>query len=186
MKYCPYAQRAHLVLDAKQIPHHVIYINLFEKPEWYFDINPYGKVPSLEIAPNKYIYESLLVAEYLEESYPQVPLLPKDPFERATQKILIERWSGAVLNNVYKLYGIIKANGEDVDTISELKKGLQLFDDELTRLGTTYYSGNTIGYVDYMIWPWVERIVSLGIFGGSQFNVDVKEYANFVSIQTYI
>lgn len=186
MKFCPYAQRAHLVLDAKKIPHHVVYINLFEKPEWYFNINPYGKVPSLEISPNKYIYESLIVAEYLDEVYPQVPLLPKDHFARAAQKILIERWNNAVIANVYKLYGIIKTNGDGSDTITELKKGLQLFDDELKSYGTSFYSGNSIGYVDYMIWPWVERIVSLGHFGGSQFNIDVQEYKNFVSFFLYL
>lgn len=43
MKFCPFAQRARLVLNAKGIPHDVVNINLMDKPEWYFKIHPEGK-----------------------------------------------------------------------------------------------------------------------------------------------
>lgn len=49
-----------------------------------------AKVPSIEIADNVCIYESLVTVEYLDEMYPQRPLLPKDPLKRAFDKIIIE------------------------------------------------------------------------------------------------
>lgn len=45
MKFCPYAQRAHLVLDAKKIPYNVCFINLTEKPEWFSKVSALLKVP---------------------------------------------------------------------------------------------------------------------------------------------
>ena len=36
------------------------------------------------------IYESAIIDEYLEEKYPGVPLLPKDPLQRARARIWID------------------------------------------------------------------------------------------------
>jgi pyrimidodiazepine synthase len=44
MRFCPYAQRVHLVLDAKGIAYHTIFINLTEKPEWLTEKSPLGKL----------------------------------------------------------------------------------------------------------------------------------------------
>ncbi|CAF4997676.1 unnamed protein product, partial [Rotaria socialis] len=48
MRFCPYVQRAKLVLAAKNIPYEEINVNLVEKPEWYLEKNAPGQVPSLE------------------------------------------------------------------------------------------------------------------------------------------
>lgn len=58
MKFCPYAQRTRLVLNAKGIPHDVVNINLKDKPEWYFKIHPEG------IKKNMYNYNIFQVAIY--------------------------------------------------------------------------------------------------------------------------
>lgn len=47
-------------------------------------------MPALEIADGVSIYESLVTVEYLDDVYPQRPLLPKDPLLKAKDKILIE------------------------------------------------------------------------------------------------
>ena len=44
--------------------------------------SPMGKVPYLEVDGVR-IRESGVILEYLEESYPHKPLLPKEPLERA-------------------------------------------------------------------------------------------------------
>lgn len=49
-----------------------------------------GKVPSLEIKEGEVIYESLVTVEYLDDIYPQRPLLPKDPVKKAFDKIIVE------------------------------------------------------------------------------------------------
>ena len=70
-----------------------------EKPEWYLKKNAPGQVPALEwVDPkskqSRFIPESLIVSDYLEEIYPQVPLQPEDPYVKAQQRVLIERFSG--------------------------------------------------------------------------------------------
>lgn len=81
MRFCPYAHRVHLVLDAKKIPYHSIFINLNDKPEWLTEYSPLGKVPALQLitADGKpALIESLIIAEYLDEMYPEPRLFPKD------------------------------------------------------------------------------------------------------------
>lgn len=43
MAFCPYAERARLVLLLKNIPHDIVNIDLKNKPEWLFDINAEGE-----------------------------------------------------------------------------------------------------------------------------------------------
>jgi glutathione S-transferase len=52
--------------------------------------SPIGKVPFLELGDGRRLCESEVIAEYLEEAYPQKPLLPKDPFERAKVRELVK------------------------------------------------------------------------------------------------
>lgn len=51
------------------------------KPE-YLDKSPLGKVPALE-TPEGFISESRAILDYIEAMYPQEPLLPASPFQRA-------------------------------------------------------------------------------------------------------
>lgn len=49
----------------------------------YKAINPQGLVPTLEDG-GRHLTQSLAIIEYLEERYPEPPLLPSDPADRAT------------------------------------------------------------------------------------------------------
>jgi glutathione S-transferase len=53
------------------------------------ELNPYGKVPVL-VDGDGVIYESAIINEYLEEKYPQVPLMPVDPLLRSRARIWID------------------------------------------------------------------------------------------------
>jgi glutathione S-transferase len=59
-----------------------------QKDEWLAR-SPIGKVPILELDGGRRIAESEVICEYLEEAYPQKPLLPKDPYERAKVRELV-------------------------------------------------------------------------------------------------
>ena len=52
-----------------------------KKPE-YLAINPVGKVPAL-IDDGIVVHDSTIINEYLEDKFPQPPLLPRDPAMRA-------------------------------------------------------------------------------------------------------
>ena len=50
---------------------------------------PLGKVPFLELGDGRRLSESHVICEYLEDSFPQKPLYPKDAFERAKMRELV-------------------------------------------------------------------------------------------------
>jgi glutathione S-transferase len=59
-----------------------------QKDEWLAR-SPLGKVPILELDGGRRLAESEVILEYLEDAYPQKPLLPRDPFERAKVRELV-------------------------------------------------------------------------------------------------
>jgi glutathione S-transferase len=59
------------------------------RDEGFLARTPLGKVPWLELDGGRRLAESGVICEYLEEAYPQKPLLPKDPFARAKVRELI-------------------------------------------------------------------------------------------------
>ena len=64
-----------------------------DKPEWLFEKNPLGKVPVLELDSGEIIYESLIIADYLDEKYPQTPLNSKNPIQKAKDRMFIQNYS---------------------------------------------------------------------------------------------
>nr|QLI62204.1 glutathione S-transferase 8 [Streltzoviella insularis] len=158
MRYCPYAQRTILALNAKQIDYEVVNINLVDKPEWLTSKSAFGKVPALEIKDGVTIYESLVTVEYLDEVYPQRPLLPKDPVKKAFDKIIVEA-TGPIHTLFYKIIRAPETITED--NIAGYVKALDFVQEQLESRGTTFLDGNEPGFADYMIWPWFERILAL-------------------------
>jgi glutathione S-transferase len=63
--------------------------DLGNKPKDLLQLNPYGKVPVL-VDGDGVVYESAIIDEYVEEQYPDVPLMPKDPLARARIRIWID------------------------------------------------------------------------------------------------
>ncbi|KAM3966349.1 pyrimidodiazepine synthase-like [Aphomia sociella] len=160
MRYCPFAQRTILALNAKQIDYEVVNINLVRKPEWLPSKSAFGKVPALEIEDGVTIYESLVTVEYLEDVYPQRPLLPKDPVKKAFDKIIIEA-SGPIHTAFYKLLKTPDKLTED--NIVAYHQALEFIQDQLKKRGSKFLDGDQPGYVDYMIWPWFERLLLLDL-----------------------
>jgi maleylpyruvate isomerase len=77
--------RTRIVLNLKGISYEYVPIRL-DKGEHlnpaYADINPMKGVPTLEVDGIR-LYQSPAIIEYLEEVYPDPPLLPKEPAGRA-------------------------------------------------------------------------------------------------------
>ena len=59
-----------------------------KRPE-FLKMNPYGKVPVI-VDGNAVLYESCIINEYLEETYPEVSLMPQDKWKRGRIRILID------------------------------------------------------------------------------------------------
>ena len=67
----------------------MIECDLKNKPKELLELNPYGKVPVL-VDGDAVVYESAIINEYLEEKYPEVPLMPKDPLGRSRVRIWVD------------------------------------------------------------------------------------------------
>ena len=87
---CPYAARARIVLAEKGIEFEVVEIDLSDRPAWLYEKNPAGRVPVLE-EDGWVLPESVVIMEFLEERYPEPPLLPADPADRAAVRLLVFR-----------------------------------------------------------------------------------------------
>ena len=79
-KSSPNCQRVKIVLAEKNLPYDIAPIDLRaheQKTPEYLKLNPYGKVPVLTDDATV-LYESLIINEYLDEKYPDPPLMPND------------------------------------------------------------------------------------------------------------
>ena len=56
-----------ICLRAKNVEFEVTYINLSDKPDWFLEISPHGKVPVL-LVDDVPLFESNAIAEYLDET----------------------------------------------------------------------------------------------------------------------
>ena len=69
-------------LDAEILPVHLLKGGGEQLGPVYRKLNPQSLVPTLETDFGA-LTQSLAVIEYLDETHPEPPLLPRDPFERA-------------------------------------------------------------------------------------------------------
>ena len=81
-KLCPYVQRAVIALQELGIEYRRIDIDLANPPDWFKRLSPLGKVPLLLIDDETVLFESAVIAEYVNDIGAAV-LLPTDPIEKA-------------------------------------------------------------------------------------------------------
>jgi maleylacetoacetate isomerase len=84
--------RVRIALALKGLAYEAEYVNLprgEQQADSYRRVNPQGLVPALEDG-GRVLTQSLAIIEYLEERYPQPPLLPVEPFDRAYVRALAQ------------------------------------------------------------------------------------------------
>ncbi|WP_024509770.1 glutathione S-transferase family protein [Bradyrhizobium sp. ARR65] len=104
-KLCPYVQRAVIALSEKGVPFERIDIDLAEKPEWFLNISPLGKVPVLVVASDDgevALFESNVICEYIEDSQQGTRLHPQDALTRAQHRAWME-FGSAILADLWGL-----------------------------------------------------------------------------------
>ena len=74
------------------------------------------------------VYESAIINEYLEEKYPAVPLMPKDPFKRSRARI----WIDYCNTRVQRAGGNIAHDYQVEKSQEELKQYLETLNREMT------------------------------------------------------
>ena len=113
--------------------------------------SPIGKVPFLELDDGRRLSESEVIFEYLEDAYPQKPLLPKDPFERAKVRELVRFMELHVELVARRLYGDVffkrPASAETKEAAAkDLAKGVRALR-QLVKFDP-YIAGSTLTIAD--------------------------------------
>jgi len=145
---CPYAGRARIVLAEKGVPYETVAIDLNDRPAWLYEKNPAGRVPVLEEDGGFILPESAVIMEYLEERYPEPPLLPRDPAERALARLRIERF-----DDLGKPYYAVRRGDEGAR--ARLFGALAALDAALE--AQPFLSGREYGLADIAYVPWLLR-----------------------------
>ena len=156
---CPYCARARIVLAEKDVEYEAVEIDLADRPAWIYEKNSTGRVPVLE-EDGWLLPESAVIMEFLDERYPEPPLLPADPAERSLARLAIFRHSDFT-GPYYAL-----RRGED--------GAAALLDRQLAKLYASlsdraWLGGSAYGLADIAYVPWVLR-------ARDQLGVDLERY----------
>ncbi|MGH7857765.1 MAG: glutathione S-transferase family protein, partial [Candidatus Binatia bacterium] len=85
----PYAQKVKISLYEKKVPFDTTIPNLFGGDEEFARTNPRLEVPSL-VDGDLRIFDSTIILEYLDDKWPDPPMLPKSPADRARVRMIEE------------------------------------------------------------------------------------------------
>lgn len=79
---CPFGQKVRIVLAEKSLSYELVSVDItrgeHRRPE-FLRLNPYGKVPVL-VDEDTVVYDSTIINEYLDDEYPDPPILPRIEF----------------------------------------------------------------------------------------------------------
>jgi len=145
---CPYVARVRIVLAEKGIEMETVEIDLSDRPAWFYEKNPSGRVPVIEEDGGPPLPESAVIMEFLEERYPEPPLLPADPDDRAFVRLLIFR-DNELTGPYYAL-----RRGDD-GAAEAFDAALGRFDALLAE--RPYLGGAEYGLADIALVPWFLR-----------------------------
>jgi glutathione S-transferase len=145
---CPFCARTRIVLAEKRVPFEAVAIDLDDRPAWIVEKNPpAGRVPVVE-EDGWVLPESAVINEYLEERYPDPPLLPADPAERAAARFIVFRFDD--FQRPY--YALRRGEEGAADAFAGQLESLDAL------LGAMpYLTGRAFGLADIAYLPWVIR-----------------------------
>jgi RNA polymerase-associated protein len=156
---CPYCQLTRMVALTKDIPTKIIEIDLENKPEELLELNPYGTVPTLA-SQDLVIYETPIIVEYLEESYPHPPLFPVLPDLRSKVRRIMqqmyEKWFPLLCTAIFET-NQKKSYKAKADLLRLILDSLGNYEED------KYFFGRKITIIDYALAVVLYRIRLMGI-----------------------
>jgi len=177
--------RVRIALHLKGLPFEYIPIHLTkgeQLQEPFVSISPNRLVPLLEDEGHS-LTQSLAIIEYLDETHPQIPLLPADPAGRARVRALAQDFACEIhpLNNLRVLKYLVKQLGVSDEAKNGWYRhwvdiGLQAVERQLASSPATgsYCHGNTAGLADCALVP--------QIFNAQRFECDLTQVPTVMRI----
>ena len=175
------AYRVRIALNLKRVSYEAVPVNLLkgeQREAGYKTLNPHMRVPSLDIGETTLI-QSPAILEYLDEAYPEPPLLPMGAVNRAKVRAIASLIACDIhpLNNSGTLAYIKNRLGHDQAAADEwyahwVREG---FDAIEAMLGPGPYAfGPKITLADIYLVPQV--------FNARRFNVPLDAYPKIVAV----
>ena len=87
---CPFAHRVRIALEEKTLKYETVYFVSRQRPRELEALSPDARSPTLFDDDATAVWDSIVVCEYLEDRYPEKPLLPRDPAARARARLLVK------------------------------------------------------------------------------------------------
>jgi len=164
---CPFVQRACISLQERGVEYEITYVDLFNKPEWFLELSPTGKVPVMQVG-DAVVFESQVIAEYLDETHPP-SLHPVDALERARHRSWIE-FSSSLGGPGWLIQSL--GDGEKVaEQVIKANEALARLEAEVVG---PFFAGEAFSLVDAAIAPMLQRLhwaqeiaPELGLFAGT-------------------
>ncbi|XP_059642086.1 probable glutathione S-transferase [Cornus florida] len=142
-----FCTRVEWALKLKGVEYEYIEEDVRNKSPTLLKLNPVHKKVPVLVHDDKPIVESLIILEYIDETWKANPLLPQDPYERAIARF----WAKfADEKCVWGAWGACKAEGE------EKEKAIQCAQESLAFLekhieGKKFFGGEEIGFMDLVV-----------------------------------
>ena len=157
----PFAQKVKMVLAAKELPFERKVPDLAAPPPEFLAVSPRREVPVLVDGATA-VFDSSIIVDYLEERWPQRPVLPASPAERARVRMIAALCDSQLEAIIFGMTEII-AFKRDTGPVGEglLEKGradLATFLAWLSeQLGDReWFNGDAYGFGDMAVLPYMQ------------------------------
>ncbi|XP_057982045.1 glutathione S-transferase U8-like [Malania oleifera] len=155
----PYSKRVEIALKLKGIPYDYTEEEDLHghKSELLLKSNPVHKKIPVFFHAGKPITESLVIVEYIDETWKANPILPHDPYQRALARFWAKFIDEKCMPAIWKAY-----QGDD-KAVKEAHDCLEILENELE--GKRLFGGETIGLADIaadFIGDWMELVQEAG------------------------
>ncbi|TYI77036.1 hypothetical protein E1A91_D06G118000v1 [Gossypium mustelinum] len=152
----PFGLRPIWVLKLKCIQYESIDEDLSNKSALLLQLNPiYKKIPVL-VYNGKPISESLVILEYLDQTWTQNPIMPQHPLEKARQRFWAKFNDEKLLPSIWSVF--TKEGKQREEAMEELVENLKLAEEELQ--GKRFFRGDKIGVAD-LAFGWLANLMSV-------------------------
>jgi glutathione S-transferase len=172
-KLCPFAHRVRIALAEKQLEAKVIEVDLKNKSPAFLAISPTGRVPLLLHGDTR-IWESSIILEYLDDAFPQISLMPKNPEGRAKARLLIDF---ANTNLYAPTHRLIFTRDDTLRTQLEAEMARSVLELErqlLAERNEPYVLGDATTLADIALYPWFEQVATLERFSTFKMPAEAK------------
>jgi maleylpyruvate isomerase len=176
--------RVRLALHFKGVPYEYVAVSLLKGEQHeaaHRDRNPAGSVPVLEVEEAGRVVElsqSVAIFEYLEERYPERPLLPSSSTARAQVRSIAELINSGIqpFHNLATL-NHLKAIGADEKAWARhfIDQGLKTLDALAERHAGRFFFGDTFTWADCCLVP--------QLYGARRFGGDVAAFPRLTRLE---